>query len=73
MSPWLASVTSGRISKPDPAPRASGGPGACCAQHSIITACDGTTDEYFCGLCHAWFTQPCPDAELLPIAAGGAS
>lgn len=72
-SAWLSSVTSGVNSKPDPVPTPESpppGPHGCCAEYGQIIGCDGVTDEWYCPLCESTFTQPCPEAELLPIAAG---
>ena len=59
--------------RPEQQAPASLGPYQCCPDFSIVTICDGVTDTRYCGICESTFTQPCPEAELLPIAAGAKS
>lgn len=47
-----------------PLPVEKPGPRQCCAEFSVVTECDGQTDEMYCGVCERIWTQPCVNEML---------
>lgn len=45
-------------------PNAAAGPNPCCADFSIVTACDHALDTHRCGVCGAIWIDACPNADL---------
>lgn len=35
------------------------GPRPCCGEFAIVAECDGTMDEFYCGICERTWTAPC--------------
>jgi len=47
-----------------PTEPATPGPRQCCVDYAYVTACDGVTDTWTCGICGFSWDAVCPDTEL---------